>query len=242
MLHLNRSPAAAATPAKNRRGDIRSSLAPPTMTPQRAKRAYNPDMSDNLHSDATHLSMPVSSAPFLSAPAAPSDEPDQIRAIWGTTVNIAETMKLFRDFLRGFKPKYRAQHDREQNIHTPKFSSPEDAEVALYETYLRVMRQTGQTNLNLDMLNLLAYPPCKKLFTQLQKYPEEIVPAMDQVLKDLMLELAEEDQTAGIEGMEGEQGDEEIADIMGKVYRVRPFGMKPINMRDLNPTGRCRIL
>ena len=229
------------TPAKNRRGDIRSSLVLPTMTP-RAKRAYNPDMSDNLHSDATHLSMPMSSAPFLSAPAAPSDEPDQIRAIWGTTVNIAETMKLFREFLRGFKPKYRVHHDREQNLHTRKFSSPEEAEVVLYETYLRVMRQTGQTNLNLDMINLLVYPPCMKLYSQLQKYPEEVIPAMDQVLKDLMLELAEEDQNAGIEGMQGEQGDEEIADIMSKVYRVRPFGMKPLNMRDLNPSGACRIL
>ncbi|KAL4067424.1 MCM2/3/5 family-domain-containing protein [Scleroderma yunnanense] len=236
------SPAALATPAKNRRGDIRSNLVLPTMTPRRVKRTYNADMSDNPHSDATHLSMPMSSAPAFSAPAAPSDEPDQVRAIWGTTVNIAETMKLFREFLRGFKPKYRAHYDREQNLHTRKFAVPEEGEVVLYETYLRIMRQTGQTNLNLDMINLFAYPPCKKLFTQLQKYPEEVIPAMDQVLKDLMLELAEEDQNAGMEGMQGEQGDEEIADIMGKVYRVRPFGLKPINMRDLNPTDTDKLV
>ena len=88
------------------------------------------------------------------------------------------------------------------------------------------MRQTGQTNLNLDMINLLVYPPCMKLYAQLKKYPEEVIPAMDQVLIDSMLELAEEDQNAGMEGMQGEQGDEKIADIMGKVYRVRPFEMK----------------
>ncbi|KIO11065.1 hypothetical protein M404DRAFT_994735 [Pisolithus tinctorius Marx 270] len=236
------SPAPVITPAKLRRGDIRSSFALPTATPRQARRAYNADMSDNLRSDGTRMSIPLSSAPTFSAPALPSDEPDQVRAIWGTTVNIAETMKLFRDFLRGFKPKYRVRHDREQNLRTRAFSSPDEAEVVLYETYLRIMRQTGQTNLNLDMVNLLAYPASKKLFTQLQKYPEEIVPAMDQVLKDLMLELAEEDQNAGMEGMQGDQGDEEIADIMAKVYRVRPFGLKAINMRDLNPTDTDKLV
>ncbi|KIK25348.1 hypothetical protein PISMIDRAFT_9705 [Pisolithus microcarpus 441] len=208
----------------------------PTATPRQARRTYNPDMSDNLRSDGTCMSIPFSSAPTFSAPVLPSEEPDQVRAIWGTTVNIAETMKLFRDFLRGFKPKYRVRHDREQNLRTRAFSSPEEGEVVLYETYLRIMRQTGQTNLNLDMVNLLAYPSSKKLFTQLQKYPEEVVPAMDQVLKDLMLELAQEDQNSGMEGMQGDQGDEEI--VMAKVYRVRPFGLKAINMRDLNPTGQ----
>ena len=100
------------------------------------------------------------------------------------------------------------------------------------------MRQTGQTNLNLDMVNLLSYPPCKKLFGQLQKYPQEVIPTMDQILKDLMLEIADEDQQAAAEGMEGEQCDEEIADIMGKVYKVQPFGLKSVNTRELNPSGK----
>jgi DNA replication licensing factor MCM4 len=103
------------------------------------------------------------------------------------------------------------------------------------------MRQTGETNLNVDMVNLLAYPPSKKLHNQLFKYPQEVVPAMDQVLKDLMLEIADIDQQAGLEGMEGADGDEEIADIMGKVYKVRPFGLPSVNMRELNPTGTREI-
>ncbi|KAH7883060.1 MCM-domain-containing protein [Phlebopus sp. FC_14] len=236
------SPASVAPAVKNRRGDIHSTLALTPTTPRRAKRTYNDDIPDNLNSDGTHLSMPLSSVPNLSAPAAPSEEPDEIRAIWGTTVNLAETMKLFRNFLRGFKPKYRATHDREQNLRTRTFASPDEAEVVLYETYLRRMRQTGQTNLNLDMVNLLAYPPCKKLFPQLQKYPQEVIPAMDQVLKDLMLEVADEDQQAGMDGMQGEQGDEEIADIMSKVYKVRPFGLKPVNMRELNPSDTDKLI
>jgi len=180
---------------------------------------------------------PSSAAPHLSAALAPSDEPDEIRAIWGTTVNLAETMKLFRDFLRGFKPKYRAAHDRELGLLTRVFATPEESEVLLYETYMRRMRQTGNTNLNLDMVNLLSYPPSKKLHNQLFKYPQEVIPAMDQVLKDLMLEIADIDQQAGVEGMEGVEGEEEIADIMGRVYKVRPFGLSSVNMRELNPTG-----
>lgn len=153
--------AALATPVKNRRGDIHSSLSL-TPTARRSRRGdYNNDLNDNLNSDGTHLSIPASSAPHLSAPAAPSDEPDEIRAIRGTTVNLAETMKLFRDFLRGFKSKYRAIHDRQENFRTRAFATPDEGEVVLYETYMRRIRQTGETNLNLDMINLLSYPPCK---------------------------------------------------------------------------------
>ena len=211
------------------------------MTPSR--RTRRPGVSpggveaDNLNSDGAHLDIPHSSAPLLSATVAPSDEPDEIRAILGTTVNLAETMKLFRDFLRAFKPKYRVAYDREVGQRTRTFATPEEGEVLLYAGHLRRMRQTGETNLNLDMLNLYSYPPCRKLHSQLIKYPQEVIPAMDQVLKDLMLETADMDQQAGMEDMEGEIGDAEIAEIMGRVYKVRPFGLPAVNMRELNPSG-----
>ena len=96
---------------------------------------------------------------------------------------------------------------------------------------------TGEANLNLDCENLRAFPPSRKLYGQLVKYPQEVVPAMDQVLKDIMLELAEEDQAEGVEGMLGQEGEEEIAEIMSKVYKVRPFGLPAANMRSLNPQG-----
>ncbi|KAL0946225.1 hypothetical protein HGRIS_012484 [Hohenbuehelia grisea] len=237
------SPAAARTPKRNTRGDIHSSLAI-TPTANRPSRRPPTSRSDHPNSDGTHLDIPTSSGlgPQLSAPAAPSDEPDEIRAIWGTTVNLSETMKLFRDFLRGFKPKYRLAYDREQNIPTRVHATPDEGEVLLYETYLRQLRQTGETNLNLDMLNLLAYPPTKKLFSQLTKYPQEVIPSMDQVLKDLMLEVADEDQQAGLPGMVGEQGDVEISHIMGEVYKIRPFGLKTVNMRELNPGDTDKLV
>lgn len=154
-------------------------------------------------------------------------------------------MKSFKEFLRGFKIKYRVAYDRERNIRTRTLSSPDEGETLLYEGLIRRMRQTGETNLNLDMANLLAYPASRKLHTHLQKYPQEVIPAMDTALKDIMLVIAEEDQQAEMEGMVGAQGDEEIGDIISKVFKIRPFGLQTINLRDLNPTGLhffCRNL
>ncbi|KAJ6629243.1 MCM2/3/5 family-domain-containing protein [Mycena sp. CBHHK59/15] len=237
-LDFPSSPMKPATP-RNRRGDIHSSF---SITPSSAAR--RPRGNDNASRPPSSSIGTPDAGPHLSAPLADltSDEPDEIRAIWGTTVNLSETMKLFRDFLKGFKPKYRTTYSRSLNIPTKAFSSPEDGEKLLYENYLRQMRQTGETNLNLDVVNLLAYPPSKKLHAQLVKYPQEVIPAMDQVLKDLMLETADMDQREGLDGMEGGQGDEEIADIMNKVYKVRPFGLKSVNMRELNPTGKWLLV
>ncbi|KAF8513549.1 MCM-domain-containing protein [Hysterangium stoloniferum] len=226
------------TPTRNRRGDIHSStsLASPT-----AFRTLGAN-ADIPNSDGTNLALPQSSAPALSAPGERSDGPESYRAIWGTNVSLLESMALFTNFLRDFKTKYRVNWDREHGIPTRVFATPEEGEELLYQTFLRQMRKTGQTNLNLDVINLLAYPPSKKLHSQLLKYPQEIIPAMDQVLKDLMLAIAEEDHEAGIEGMAGEAGQDEIDEIIGRVYKVRPFGESAGNMRDLNPSDTDKLV
>ncbi len=170
----------------------------------------------------------------------PSDDEDDsgaIQAIWGTNISVHETMRAFREFMRGFKVKYRISYDREHGVRTRVLSSPEEGEVLLYESYVRRMRQTGEKILNLDIANLAAYPPSKKLHILLVKYPQEVIPIMDQVLKDVMLEIAEEDQKAGADGMRGKHGEEEINGIMARVYNIRPFGVPAVNMRDLNPSG-----
>ncbi|KAF8211389.1 MCM-domain-containing protein [Mycena galopus ATCC 62051] len=226
----------AATP-RNRRGDIHSSF---SVTPNSATR--RPRGNENGARPPSSSIGPPGSGPTLTAPHATSDEPDEIRAIWGTAINLSNTMKLFRDFLKGFKPKYRTIYNRSMNIPTKAFANPADEEVVLYETYLRQMRQTGETSLNLDIVNLLAYNPSKRLHAQIVKYPQEVVPVMDQVLKDLMLEVAEMDQRAELDGMQGGQGDEEITEILNKVYMVRPFGVESVNMRELNPTDTDKLV
>ena len=46
------------------------------------------------------------------------------------------------------------------------------------------MRVTRQTNLNLDLQDLEAFPPTKKLASWIRTYPQEVVPICDQVLKE----------------------------------------------------------
>ncbi|KIY70249.1 cell division control protein 54 [Cylindrobasidium torrendii FP15055 ss-10] len=223
---------------RNRRGDINSSL---SITPSASgRRAGPPDPNrsdDPFMSDGAMLSQPS-----MSAANQAIEEPDEIRAIWGTTVNLAETMKMGKDFLRGFKLKHRIRFDRENGRPSRILENPMDGETLVYEGYMRKMRITEQTNLNLDLQNLLAFPAAQKLYTQFIKYPQEVIPAMDQALKDLMLEIADADQAAGLPGMEGAQGDEEISAIIQRVYKVRPFGMPDVNMRSLNPTDTDKLV
>ncbi|KAF9016573.1 cell division control protein 54 [Hymenopellis radicata] len=229
------SPLKATSTPRNRRGDIHgSTIMTPSSSARRGPRTPgNPNRSDIFNSQATLSAV----GGVLS-----EDEPDEIRAIWGTTVNINDTIQMARDFMKGFKLKYRIAYDREQGRPTRPLSSPQEGETLVYEGYMRKMRMTGQTSLSLDMQNLLAYPGSKKLYHLLVKYPQEVVPVMDQVLRTLMLELADLDQQNGVEGMEGEAGDEEIEEITRKVYNIRPFGVPPVNMRDINPTDTDKLV
>jgi DNA replication licensing factor MCM4 len=234
VISLPRSPGRG-TPQRSRRGDIH----PPSGSI--ASPAFRARTQQNNRTDATSEADPLfpSSFPALSAQALPSENADEaIKVIWGTNVSILESMSSFGDFLRHFKIKYRIAYDREHGSPWATLPNPEVGERLLYQDYLRKMRITTQTNLNLDGINLAAYPPTRKLYTQLIKYPQELVPIMDQVLKDAILSLAEEDaerEDAG--GMARDITREEIDDMAGRVYMVRPFGIPTINMRSLNPSG-----
>jgi DNA replication licensing factor MCM4 len=182
-----------------------------------------------------------------------------LKTIWGTTIEVQEAMNDFRTFLREFKIKYRTLYNANLaksivdagGVAPPTMSlydgvSAERGEVVLYEGYLRQLRETGQTNLNLDATNLLAYPPTKRLYHQLVNYPQEIVPMLDQVLKDVMVEqIDEEIEMVQARYEDGDAGErelrelkDEVVEVENEAYKVRPFaGERTVNMRDLNPGG-----
>jgi DNA replication licensing factor MCM4 len=242
-LEFPESPARPVRP--NRRGDINPTIAfSPNQTNKptsRRVRLTTDDEEDVATSDGMALDVPQT-GPTLSVAGAPSDQPFDLRAIWGTNINVQDTMQLIRDFILGFKPKYRAAYDRKMGLPSKAFASPEESETTQYETYLRQMRQTGQNILNVDVVNIKAYPKTERLYIWLQKYPQEVIPAMDQVLGDLMVELTILDQEADMHDMGGEKGDRELASIRDLTYRVRPFGYPSINMRDLNPTDTDKLV
>jgi DNA replication licensing factor MCM4 len=188
-----------------------------------------------------------------------AEEDGLVKYIWGTTISLHEAMNDFRNFLTGFKIKYRTKYNadtaraaQEAGQAVPPSMPLYDGvnattgERALYEEYLATLRQTGQTNLNLDALNLLAYPPTKRLYSQLCNYPQEVIPIMDQVLRDVIIEKADEALDAAqnayaegrLEELELRTMEEDVKEVEGRVFKVRPFGGdRTVNMRDLNPGG-----
>lgn len=89
-----------------------------------------------------------------------------------------------------FQRKYRMIQDGELEEGS---SLPADhpAMAREYVDMMKMMLELSITPLNLDARNLKSYPPTRKLWHQLQAYPNEIIPIMDVAIKDVMLELAE---------------------------------------------------
>ena len=177
----------------------------------------------------------------VQAPVSEADSNAPVTVVWGTMVSLNASMDAFRSFLKDFKAKYRQQYDSEQPLDASHAHVYDDPETRVFESYMRKMRETSQTNLNLDMLDLASFPLTSKLFHQLQSYPQEIIPILDQVLKDEVLALADadlEDDGQFLEGQELRQRKDQISQISQSMFKVRPFGGdRTVNLRDLNPGG-----
>lgn len=127
---------------------------------------------------------------------------DSTRVIWGTNISVVDSMASFKNFLFNYARKYRMWADGASEDETRSLGTLGDEKE--YIQMLQNMRRMGVHGLNLDARNLKAYPATLKLWHQLQAYPQEIIPLMDQAVKDVMVELAEKEmqelrrvQTAG---------------------------------------------
>ena len=108
--------------------------------------------------------------------------------IWGTNISITDSMSSFKNFLYNYAKKYRMWADGVSEEETLAMGTMGDEKE--YINMLSHMRQLGVVGLNLDVRNLKAYPATLKLWHQLHAYPQEIIPLMDQTIKDVMIELA----------------------------------------------------
>ncbi|KTW32532.1 MCM DNA helicase complex subunit MCM4 [Pneumocystis jirovecii RU7] len=143
---------------------------------------------------------------------------ETVRVIWGTNVSIQESMNTFKTFLKQFRKKYRMAFD---------------GNTVVDETGEDLMYDLDLTNLNIDARDLESYPPAKKLTYQLQAYPQEIIPIMDQTVKEYILDTLIDDHAT----------ETEISKVENNIYKVRPFGLsKTINIRDLNPNDIDKLV
>ncbi|KAJ6110102.1 hypothetical protein N7486_002337 [Penicillium sp. IBT 16267x] len=216
-----------------------------------------PSGSDALRSDATfsNINPGTSEAEAMAG--------NSSRVIWGTNVSIQDSMSAFKNFLYNFATKYRLWADGASEDETRILGST--AEKHEYITMLNDMRRLGVATLNLDARNLKAYPLTQKLWHQLLAYPQEIIPLMDQTVKDVMVDLAlKEMDVLRSESQRGAAGQnrrgqsiltsdavvpqEDVPDLVGEIegmsYKVLPFGLDAtVNMRDLDPAAffRCNV-
>ena len=116
---------------------------------------------------------------------------ESTRVIWGTNVSIQDSMSAFKNFLYNYTRKYRLWADGATEEDTRAMGPAADEKE--YIVMLKNMRQLGVTTLNLDVRNLKTYPSTVKLWHQVQDYPQEMIPLMDQTIKDVMVELAEKE-------------------------------------------------
>lgn len=188
------------------------------------------------------------------------------KIIWGTNISLYDTMSVFKDFLLNYQNKYRMWIDGATEEETSQPGSGGNERV--YVEMLNNMRQLGVGSLNLDARNLKAYPSTIKLWHQLQAYPAEIIPIMDQSVKDLIVDQAVEEmmklrteqqqrlqsrpQTrpdssmppapssdANVNNEQTGQIPDLVMEAETRVYKVKPFGLDAsVNMRDLNPNGQ----
>lgn len=169
----------------SRRGDIHSDVF--GSTPNRRRR---------LFVDENGAPIQASDPATFSNLDPNTSEADAIggsstRIIWGTNISIQDTMSTFKEFLLGYQQKYRMWADGATEEETSEPGS--GGNVREYVEMLNHMRHLGVTGLNLDVRNLKAFPSTVKLWHQLQAYPHEIVPLMDQAIKDLIVDQAEEE-------------------------------------------------
>ncbi|KAL2011929.1 hypothetical protein VTN00DRAFT_4647 [Thermoascus crustaceus] len=253
-------------PATSRRGDIHSDAF--GSTPNRRRRLFvdangMPVNDGEPQSDATfsNLHPDTSEAEALGG--------SSTRVIWGTNISIQDSMSAFKNFLYNYAKKYRMWADGATEEETRAMGAV--AEEREYITMLNNMRKLGVTGLNLDAKNLKAYPSTLKLWHQLHAYPQEIIPLMDQTVKDVMVELAlKEMETLRSQGQRnhararddssappvpssdamseaGRPQQPEIPDLVeeveNKVFKVLPFGLdKTVNMRELDPADMDKLI
>ncbi|KAB8079074.1 putative DNA replication licensing factor Mcm4 [Aspergillus leporis] len=237
-------------------------------TPSRRHRVFvdangMPAANEDPQSDATfsNLHPDTSEADVLGG--------GSTRVIWGTNISIQDSMSAFKNFLYNFATKYRLWAEGATEDETRRMG--DGAEEKEYIKMLDTMLQLGVTSLNLDAKNLKAYPSTLKLWHQLHAYPQEIIPLMDQTIKDVMVELAikEVDRlraqsqrnqshsrdlssapavpSSDAMSETGRLPQAEIPNLVEetelKAFKVLPFGLdSSVNMRDLDPADMDKLV
>ncbi|KAL9578373.1 MAG: hypothetical protein Q9212_005756, partial [Teloschistes hypoglaucus] len=265
FVSSSRSNAPGATSLNNsRRSDIHSEVF--GSTPNRRRRMFVDENGVPVRDGAPNSDTATFSNLDPNTSEADAMGGTSSRIIWGTNISLHDTMSKFKDFLHNFQKKYRLWLDGATEEETSDPDSGGDEKV--YMELLKNMRELGVGTLNLDARNLKAYPTTVKLWHQLQAYPHEIIPLMDQAVKDIIVDQAEEEMLrlraaqqprqlnargssvpavptseANVHSDQVDQIPDLVMEAEIRVYKVKPFGLdESVNMRELNPNDMDKLV
>ncbi|KAJ3391820.1 hypothetical protein HDU92_008786 [Lobulomyces angularis] len=205
------------TPVNRNRNRGEDLLAPPSSPPSSIFSKAAP-RSSNLHSATNSRRGDIQNSQISSQIFPPSnnhsssdmqlDDPGrQEMVIWGTAVNVEDSKNMFKEFLIYFSLSHRFGERESKEPFYP----------ALFNEMLS-LNENSQIFLNLDCQNLKSYPPSTKLYNLLIRYPQEIIPVMDYVATDFIMEMFEN------------------YDMHDSGVKVRPYNLgRTVNMRELDP-------
>ncbi|KAJ8613175.1 hypothetical protein MRB53_037041 [Persea americana] len=183
--------------ARDRRGEISSDYP----LPNDARRQRREGTSDGARTPRA----PASGAATFSNLDPTTSEADRLAGdhgaiIWGSNVPTEDAKRHVRDFLMNFEKRYRMIADGELDA-SEALSTDHPGREKEYIEMMNTMLELGATALNLDLQNLKAYPPTRKLWKQLQDFPSEVIMIFDTVLKQTLLEIAD-DRSARVQQRE----------------------------------------
>lgn len=134
--------------------------------------------------------------------------------IWGTTIRVGDATRAFRGFVRGF------------GTSVPTSSDPR-GQLSHYQRVLLELSDSGERFVNVDCHELRHFSSgCKRVFEQLLRYPQEIIPLMDIVMSEELGALLITNATS----------DAVDAEASGTKVQVRVFNIgESTSMRVLEP-------
>ena len=129
--------------------------------------------------------------------------------IWGTTINVDQCYRYFRNFLR----QYTLEDDFEP----------------YYLRQLEILHRVNRHVLNLNCSHLCDFPAARVLYQQLVEFPQEVIPILDLVVNDIM-----NAEYRGLEeGEAQEQGRKAVQvrtfNLVGNLSRMRDLDPKNID-------------
>lgn len=155
------------------------------------------------------------------------NEEEYVQVIWGTNIDVHEVQRQFKDFLLFFTLNDRLRYENKEIT--------SQGQEKVYRHMMMNMMEMGLTNMNIDCKDLASFTNTRLLAQQLINYPHEVIPVLDNTVKQVMIQLALEEGTG--------ESESRLAEVDTKEYKTRPYNLPDERgLRELNPDDIDKLI